>query len=446
MSRLSVREYAADQWVLDSVGLEAQINRVGKELKSTLRTRRIPLEVTGRRVHDGNSELSIAAREITGVIPIADSVMEIQPKFLTAADSQYSWREGLLAVLAHIRGLDSLPRITGGLVPESFVDLIGIVVASGLAQAVHDGLPRRYTQQEEDSPFFKGKLDVNRAWRWYLDPTRIPIEYDEFSADTPASRLLLWAVSTLKHSVISKPLSIQLEHLSTLWHDIPAEKPTVFEIDGIALPIQYAFLGDAVRAAKILASGDFLGLSTTEQDDSFGFVWKTETVFEEFVREVSAVAAGYIGAQADKYEVPILLDPIVEPQASLRQAGGIAVGGEPDVVVHRRGVTLAILDAKYKRLGPITKNASGAPTAADVYQACFYAGQAELDKVALVYPAQWCFKQSRQWSVAWAGGSEGIKQPRSVYAFSVDLALMASSGGFEMLVKEMRYNLSILMS
>ncbi|WP_141322704.1 5-methylcytosine restriction system specificity protein McrC [Brevibacterium aurantiacum] len=445
MSRITVREYAKDQWIPNDGSFETRIQEVAVELKSRLRTRQLPLEITGRRIHRGESELRLAVREVTGVIPIGQAVIEIQPKFLASADSEGSWREGLLAVLAHIRGLDSLPRVVGGLVPDSFVDLIGVAVASGLAQAVHDGMPRRYLQQSEDSSVFRGQLDVNRAWRIYLDPTRIPIIYDEFSADTPAVRLLLWAATRLRHSVISKALGSQLEHLSTLWHDIPADKPTASEIETITLPIQYSFLDNAIRAAKILASGDFLGLSATEQQDSFGFVWKTETVFEDFVRAVCSVAAGYIGADANKLEIPVLLNP-TDTSPSFRQEASIAVGGEPDVVVHRRGATLAILDAKYKRLGRMTKDTPGAPSAADVYQVCYYAAQAKLDKVALVYPAQSTFTQSRRWPVAWPEGSASTKQPQSIYAFSVNLAWMAGAGGFERLVQEMRQNLATLMS
>lgn len=445
MSRISVREYAKEQWVLESPGLEAQLNEVGRELKASLVTRSVPMAVTGRRNIGNRAELKLQVREITGVIPVGEDVIEIQPKFLASSDDKSSWREGLLAVLAHIRGLDDLPRIAGGVVPESFVDLIGLVVASGLAQAVQEGVPRQYIQRREDSPVFKGRLDVGQAWRISLDPTRIPVVYDEFSSDTPAIRLLLWAASSLRHAVISKPLGNQLENLASIWHDIPAERPSPFEVDGISLPIQYSFLEDAVRAAKILASGEFLGMSKTEQENSFGFVWKTETVFEEFVLEVCKSAAGYVGASADKLRGPVLLDPYEGTQAATRLGGGTAVTGSPDVVIHRHGVPLAILDAKYKRLKRVSSASAGAPSAADVYQVSFYAGQAELDRVALVYPAQAGFRETRRWPVAWPKGSDSRQQPKSVYAFNLDLARMAREGGFDALVQEMRSNLSILM-
>lgn len=446
MTRICVREYAQEQWVPESPGLAAQINELGRALKASLRTRTIPLAVTGRRQHGGRSELRLLAREITGVIPVGDGVIEIQPKFLAAADDDKgSWREGLLAILAHTRGLEDLPRIAGGLVPDSFVDLIGVVVATGLAQAVHDGVPRRYIQRREDSAVFKGQLDASRSWRISLDPTRVPIVYDEFTSDTPTIRLLLWAASTLGHSVFSAGLRSQLEHLASIWHDIPAVKPTPFELDTISLPIQYSFLEDAVRAAKILASGDFLGMSETEQENSFGFVWKTETVFEEFVLEVCRAAAQHIGARADKLSTAILLDPHSGAQSRVRTGGGAAVTGSPDVVVHRHGIPVAMLDAKYKTLRHVGRASAGAPSASDVYQVSFYAGQAQLDNVALVYPAQAGFRETRQWRVAWSGVSVPHKQPKSVYAFKLDLSTMATQGGFEALVLEMRSNLSLLM-
>lgn len=444
MTRIRVREYAKEQWIPAVAGLTAQVDEIGRTLKATLKTRSIPLTVTGKRERNGSPELRLLAREITGVIPVGENIIEIQPKFIHATDAQ-SWREGLLAILAHTKGLEDLPRISGGLVTDSFVDLIGVVVASGLAQAVHDGLPRRYIERREDTTVLKGRLDANRLWRTSLDPTRMPVVYDEYSADTPALRLLVWAAASLTHSVVSTALRSQLEHLRSIWHDIPTEKPAPAQLDAISVPVQYAFLEDSIRAAKILASGEFLGVSEAEQENSLGFVWKTEAVFEEFVLAVCRAAAAQLGASADKLEVAVLVDPETGSQLKARAPGGDAVTGSPDVVVHRRGLAIAILDAKYKTLKPVSKASAGAPAASDVYQVAFYASQARLDNVALVYPAQAGFKETRHWSIAQSSTTEPQIKPRTVFAFSLDLSRMAGEGGFEALVHDMNTNLSILL-
>lgn len=409
----SVREFGG--WTpvpLDPSTVDA-VKKASRALKVRLGLRETPLLVRVTR-----SGVELRARHIAGFVQVGSTTVEIRPKFLDDRYDGDSWRDAFLAILAKLGRLSSLPRMAGARSAQGLADLMGLVIDDALAQAATEGLPRRYEERRERLPTLRGRLDTEWMWRRAVEPELLACRYDTFTDDTPAARLIKWAARELSHTVTSPALATQLRlHVDALVH-VADEPPSELQRDQIVVPPQYGYLEDALSIARMLAAGDSVSISATEDAPARAFVWNTAEIFEELVFAICRAAMLRAGGSTTKTAYA-LARPVPGPERS-RQA---VLPTIPDVVVrHRRWV--GVLDAKYKTL-------NSHPKTSDVYQVMAAGRLLGSDGVALVYPAHHRFHEPRTWLI------DGAGRPSHLHALPLNLNMMASRDGFGLLELEM---------
>ncbi len=165
-----------------------------------------PLEFggpTGRR---------LSARQYVGVVEVEGTVIEIYPKLdrnlleadrVAATDADAVMRN-LLWIL-EVSGLaQALQTDTAHLEesPITYDDLFAYMMAGDLLRHLEAGLPRAYMREEDDIQWVRGKirLEAQIARNW-MRPDRIACAWDEFTANTPMTRLLKCACRELARRV-----------------------------------------------------------------------------------------------------------------------------------------------------------------------------------------------------------------------------------------------------
>jgi len=88
---------------------------------------------------------------------------------------------------------------------ENIHDLLGAILAHGIARQMKQGLYREYMAELDDLPMLRGKLDVPRTIRNRLRRRqRLACEYDELSENNLFNRILKTAaLILLRHSAVS---------------------------------------------------------------------------------------------------------------------------------------------------------------------------------------------------------------------------------------------------
>lgn len=393
------------------------VKSVSHDLKDTLGLNELPL-----LTRSVNGRTQIRARHVSGFVHIGELTVEIAPKFLHS-ESRPEWRDAFLAILARVGPLDSLPPLLGGHADEGIPDLMGLIVNDALTQAGSQGLPRQYVEERGDMEAVRGQIDAERLWHRLVAPGSIPCRYDNFVEDTPVARLLKWAARNLADVVSAPWLATQLWQHAEALPSVADERPTPFSLGRAVVAPSHAFLSDAVEVAKILATGSALTLSDQDDAPARAFLWKTSTVFEDFVFAVCEEAVARDGGEASKSALTLGV-PLVKTSSQW------PITTTPDVSV-RYGSWTTLLDAKYKTLGK-------APKSQDTYQVMAGARLLASQDVSLVYPAQRTFATSRTWRL------RGKGSPASLHALPLDLLMMAEPNGFDILVDRMQNHLRTL--
>ena len=395
----------------------AAVQETSASLKETMGLSESPLQlrVVGERVQ-------LRACAVAGLLQVRDQVFEIAPKFLASIDGN-EWRDAFLAILTKLGRATLLPRITGGRSQYGLPDLMGMVIDDALHQAASEGLPRRYQHRTGALSTVRGQIIPERLWHRMIQPDRIECRFDEFTTNTAVARLLKWAAHELA-SLVSLPwLSQQLLAHAAGLSRVDEVLPPKHVRDALVIPPQYAYLDEAVSVAGMLADGEFLTLARNEESPVRAYLWKTSTVFEDFVFMVCGRAAFELGASCTKGTYALAVTP------EKRRPKYPDVPTEPDIVIHD-GQWVAVMDAKYKTFRQ-------APSSENVYQVLADGMLLGSRASALVYPAHGGFQRPRTWRV------RGLSPTKYIHAIPVDLTLMARPEGFAELVAQMNSYLEV---
>ena len=344
------------------------LTQANKQWARALGLNRDPIQII--RLVDGRVRLR--AEEVTGVVRIGDTDIEITPKFLSS--TKESWQTVLWRILAVVEGGYVDDKTTTAHEVESLAmpDLLAEMFLASYSGGAIRGLPRTYQTTITSGSMLRGSIDISRVGDWLIRPWEIPYIADMLVDDTPLARLFRWTAEQLAATVKSPVRSRAVREIASALSHVGRNPPHLIDAQQIQLGIQHASLETARIVGLLLLTGSGVHHALGEHAIT-GFLWKSDVIYENYVYWLCKRAASKRGKKVTKASVKF---------GEIIYGEGSRLETTPDVVFSdAQGNTVAITDSKYKRFGT-------RPKATDTYQ-ILTAGQVlGCQRVSLTYPVE----------------------------------------------------------
>lgn len=407
---------------LESVeAFRRRVARINAVLQRDLGLREPALNIVDREVTS-----TVVARGVTGTLRLGSTEVDIRPKHVVSAGSD--WRAATVAMLDRCArrrlGFTKTNRLQ--LKRRTLIDQFAFGFASELEAATRYAEIRMYRSSREELTYLRGRLLVAEQLRSSLTrPHRIVCEVDTLDPDNPTNRLLHWVgrslVPLIRDERVRRFLSDQIGKLPPV--NGPVSLPTPLRA---VVPRQFSHYENAVNLAIAYARGRtmFPGISDV---GGAGFIVGTERLFESFLeRSLELLVQDLPGGEWT-----------VKAQASELFAVPVGLGSKyyskPDNVVGRAGGARLVIDAKYKLFGDSDEpRVPSKPTNGDIYQMAAACVAHRCATALLVYPE---IKDGRESGIAgdirWWKLPDVGSEPIRVGAVSVDIADLGERDGLK---------------
>ncbi|GAA4193260.1 hypothetical protein GCM10022219_14810 [Microbacterium oryzae] len=263
------------------------------------------------------------------------------------------------------------PRTIDAGFDRSLPSALAQALIAEVATATRRGLVKGYQQTSESSSVVRGRWDVARqlSVRPGL-PLPVEIDYDDYTEDIPANRLLHAALRVLKQlEGLPRAVERALNRVLPLFAEVgvvrrgaPLPTVTVTRLNSHYAP--------ALQLARVILEA--VAWTRTEGAHHGGtFLLNMANVFERFVAHVLDDEVGKRGGRLLAQDQSWWLD--ADKVVTLR----------PDVVIYDGSGPRTVADTKYKAIESVSSVANG-----DVYQATAYALALGVPTAHLIYVAE----------------------------------------------------------
>lgn len=359
------------EWAADRLAAVARACPLGGEAGSRILSH-------GRR--------EIRAGQVVGILAAKDCILEILPKIDFGSNDQPQGdvgriRQQLVHMLAVALDLD----IASGAVTdlgwqrENLLEILIGLYTRKLADAVREGMPRRYLRHEEDMPVVRGGLNVVRQFTTLAaSPGRLACRYDALSRDVPLNQIMKAAIGHLSGISRSSESQRRLRELAFAYADITDVPTSTLAWKSVVLDRTNARWRELLGLAKLLLGSKFQTTSSGEEK-GFSLLFEMNRLFEEYVARMlkRALAGSDLTVHAQGGGLYCLRDAESEAQLFMTR---------PDILI-KDGTSIAmIIDTKWKRLGAQVDDPKQGVSQVDVYQMMAYGQLYKCRRLMLLYP------------------------------------------------------------
>ncbi|MBC2802393.1 McrC family protein [Rhizobium ruizarguesonis] len=328
----------------------------------------------------------LRARGVVGVIAADDCSLEILPKIdVPAVDGSIEERSAIRKRLVHMLAVAWDMKIESGRVSEldwqqeTLLEILIRIFCDKLTEAVRRGIPRRYINHEDDLSALRGTLDVSRQFtRHAVNPSRLACRFDELSTDIALNRIMkatLVHLSRLSRSTFNLQ---RLRELGFVYADISTIAVPALQWDEVVINRTNRGWQDLVKIARMFLRNQFQTTSAGANQGT-ALLFEMNTLFEEYVgRLVIRAMAG------TSYRVT--LQGGREYCLTAQDNGRQIFQTKPDILIHRGGEVVQVIDTKWKRISSRIDDAKQGVSQSDVYQMMAYAHLYKAPRLALLYP------------------------------------------------------------
>ena len=376
MIRRTIREWERINFGTDETTIPAsQADRLAAETRASVFS-----GLGGEGVLE-HGRKGLRARGVVGVIATPDCQLEILPKIEGAGErgvDDTTLRRRLIHMLAIARNI----RIDAGAITQlgwqrdTLLELLIRLYCSKLADAVRQGIPQQYTDQEDDLPTLRGRLDLTRQFSTLaVSPQKLACRFDARSPDIALNQVMRAAIGKLSRFAQAPDNQRALRELSFAYADISRVSPGALRWDLIVLDRTNTRWRELLSLARLLL-GDRHQQTSAGSIDGYALLFEMNLLFEEYVARLLARAL------ADT-------DLSVSMQGGHRDCLFDGEAGRfrtrPDLIVRRGGRVPLIIDTKWKRITRIDDPKRGV-SQVDVYQLMAYGRLYDCPHVVLLYP------------------------------------------------------------
>ena len=376
MIRRTIREWERIGYGTDATAIPAsQANRLAAEARASAFS-----GLGGEGVLE-HGRKGLRARGVVGVIATPDCQLEILPKIEGAGESDVddaTLRHRLIHMLAMARDIriDARAITQLGWQRDTILELLIRLYCRKLADAVRQGIPQQYTEQEDDLPTLRGRLDVTRQFSTLaVSPQKLACRLDARSPDIALNQVMRAAIGKLSRFARAPDNQRALRELSFAYADISEVSPGALRWDLIVLDRTSTRWRELLSLARLFL-GDRHQQTSAGPIDGFALLFEMNILFEEYVARLLARALAGTGLS-------------VSAQGGHRDCLFQGETGRfrtrPDLIVRRGNQIAVIIDTKWKRITRIDDPKRGV-SQADVYQLMAYGRLYDCSQVVLLYP------------------------------------------------------------
>lgn len=388
LPRIELQEYGAPV-ISDAADIDHHaLMEANKRWKRALGLSSDPI-----RVEDlGDGRVRLRAEAVTGVVRIGHTDLEIAPKFLSAGDS--GWQTVLWRILSVVEGghVDENLTTAHDLASLSMPDLLAEMFLASYAKGAARGLPRGYLTEQASGNTMRGSLDLSRLGEWVARPWEVPYVADLLTDDTSLARLLRWSAECLAATVKAPGRARAVREIAAGLSHVGWQPPHLLDAQRISLGIQHQGLEAARIVGLLLLEG--AGVHHASGDHALsGFLWNSDVIYENYIYWLCRRAAARRGDRVSKGAIKF---------GEVIAGDGSKLETTPDVVFRDpSGVTVAVTDSKYKRLGK-------RPKSSDTYQVLTAGHVLGCQRISLTYPVA-AEREPTVWRVPSALGGSDIE-------------------------------------
>ena len=312
-----------------------------------------------------------------GVLQTGQLAIEILPKIDHGSDSSEEMRGLLVAMLARAGELGS-KRVGDAGLGHQHSHLLDVFIedfCSQVKSALRGGAIARYSERTENLNAIRGRLELTDHLRANaFDRSHLLCRFDERSIDNPYNQALKGVIRLLLGFALSPRTRAVVAAFLHRFDEVRDRRITTREVDALHLDRTIRHWEPVFARARWLLEGLFPDVRTGDAAGSallFNMEKLFETVLGLRIRHACQASAGNrisVGLQS--------------PMKNLATSGFQL---RPDITIRTGNESVAIIDAKWKRLDLSMSN-SGV-SSGDAYQMNAYASRYRCNRLALVYPA-----------------------------------------------------------
>jgi 5-methylcytosine-specific restriction enzyme subunit McrC len=261
---------------------------------------------------------------------------------------------------------------------ETLLEILIRLFSEKLADAVRQGMPRRYLEHSHDLPVLRGRLDVMRQFTMLAaEPSRLACRYDALTADIALNRIMKAAVARLVRIARTAYNQRRLRELAFVYADIADVPISALPWDKVVLDRTSNRWRELINLARLLL-GERFQTTSAGNNDGFSLLFEMNTLFEEYVarmlKRVLADTDLRVVSQGGR-----LYCLETDDRRGLFQT-------RPDILVKRGEKVVKIIDTKWKRIAARMDNPKQGVSQGDVYQMMAYGQLYKCERLTLLYP------------------------------------------------------------
>lgn len=401
MIRRTIREWERIGYGMDETSIPApQADRLAAEARASAFS-----GLGGEGVLE-HGRKGLRARGVVGVIATPDCQLEILPKIEGSGErgvDHVTLRHRLIHMLAialDIR-IDTRAVTQLGWQRDTILELFIRLYCRKLADAVRQGMPQQYTDQQDDLPALRGRLDVTRQFSTLaVTPQELACLFDARSTDIALNQVMRAAIGKLSRLAQAPDNQRALRELSFAYADISEVSPDALRWDLIVLDRTNTRWRELLSLARLFL-GDCHQQTSGGTIDGHALLFEMNVLFEEYVaRLLARVLAGTelsVSVQGGHR------DCLFEGETGRFRT-------RPDLIIRRGSQIALIIDTKWKRMTRIDDPKQGV-SQADVYQMMAYGRLYDCPHLMLLYPHHGGLPPDpilQRYSIAMPGAQESL--------------------------------------
>ncbi|MDD2716800.1 MAG: restriction endonuclease [Candidatus Wallbacteria bacterium] len=222
-----------------------------------------------------------------GLLQVGDCTIEVLPKIdrLTQDEEKPKWRSALIRMLKLCRKLqlESTTESRASLQNETLFEIYINEYLNEMERLVREGLTKKYRLIQDNVPFCKGKLMLDRQLRENLvHKERFCVEYDTYDFDNPFNQILYAALQILKTFPVAPKFTDRIGRLEFQLPEITLKKITAEDFQKLPIDRKTEKYKYALTLARLIIM-EYTPDIKAGSENILAILFEMEKLFEEFV-------------------------------------------------------------------------------------------------------------------------------------------------------------------
>jgi 5-methylcytosine-specific restriction enzyme subunit McrC len=329
---------------------------------------------------------ALRARGVVGILVAKDCTLEILPKIDVPSDQGVEDQNAAIRRrLIHMLAVALDLKIELGSITEldwqrdTLLEILIRIFSEKLANAVRQGMPRRYVEHEDDLPALRGTLNIAQQFtRLAVNPARLACRFDVLSEDFALNRIMKATITHLARMSRSAANQRRLRELSFVYAEIADVPASALRWDQVVIDRTNRRWQDLLGMARLFLLNRYQ-TTTGGAGQGTALLFEMNALFEEYVGRLISRALAGSGMTVSLQGGRLFCLTSQDTQVGLFQT-------RPDILIRTGGVVTHVIDTKWKRISSRIDAPKQGVSQADVYQMMAYGHLYGSPRLTLLYP------------------------------------------------------------